>query len=449
MLISAEVRVKARAMSAAKYRAKIAQDVALRRAYLDKDAARKRAVRESRPKNAPGIYHEFLAQDAARQSAIREARQKDAPEINRDFLAHEAARRKVARDLHQKVESDFIPDLDPSDEILSVADLFPSDDPPFRRNGFPPVLTDEIQREAVLGMQESLSDKQLTLLVCACCGTRHFPADMRPNNYIVGGPSWERLRDLLRIPEDGFYDKSVFHDMFSWEGHEREVDLRFMMLDQDGVVVAKVKVLSPVPDSPSDKSGSVKKPVRHRRTEYEGYTLQACKKCARDLDGKNSHRPPLALSNGLFRGVREAHAIFNLPKLTALEEVVLGLVKWEGFLVKLKPYFDRDFPGSLKLKGHCVAFAQDNSAILKEFPCHQRDLVGVVSVVFVGHIAPCANALKRFFEVRVDVLLKWIAFLQVHNPLYHPDAVGYNIENLESYKDNVDGGVFLTFIDLS
>ena len=109
------------------------------------------------------------AHDMSSQNDTRETRRDDPHNVNGRHASRgnrrnnasvsnqDAAIRTDDHGIRHESDSD-VPDLDYSDEDeIALRDIFP-DDPLFRRGVFPPVLTDAIQREAVLGMQESLSD---------------------------------------------------------------------------------------------------------------------------------------------------------------------------------------------------------------------------------------------------------------------------------------------------
>ncbi|KAF9033429.1 hypothetical protein BDZ89DRAFT_947763, partial [Hymenopellis radicata] len=163
-----------------------------------------------------------------------------------------------------------------------------------------------------------------------------------------------------------------------------------------------------------------------------GDCVRICLKCHTSLSAGNL--PRLALRNRLFRG--------ELPEefrgLTWLEEMVCSIYRCSAHVTRLYNSSSPEQPRMLH--GNTCAHDMNVVSTATVLPRVPQDVLGMISVVFVGPKHRLKHALGRQFTIRKDLVMRFLAWLAIHNPLYHKVRI---IPELFDQYDNEDGSLVL------
>ncbi len=135
--------------------------------------------------------------------------------------------------------------------------------------------------------------------------------------------------------------------------------------------------------------------------------------------------PRFCIAAGYDFGTRPPH----LPELTLAEEMVIALARPYLTVLKLTP---SDFSAVMrKYKGHVIVFEHDAVAAFMDAVALPRTSLPaqMVCVALLGKRESHADRgslrqmLRRYLEVRYDVVMAWLQWLKAVNPLYCDVAI--------------------------
>ncbi|KIO21672.1 hypothetical protein M407DRAFT_80103, partial [Tulasnella calospora MUT 4182] len=153
--------------------------------------------------------------------------------------------------------------------------------------------------------------------------------------------------------------------------------------------------------------------------------VNLCEDCHESLN--KGKMPRFALANGLYRGVLPD----EFRDLTWVEEMVCSIYRTTAHVTRL--YQSSNPADPLVFHGNTCAHDMNVVSTATILPRTPTDIVGQLSVVFVGPRKLKPEALKSVFRIRKAKVWHFLIWLKQNNALYH--NLPLSIENLDMYSE--------------
>ncbi|KIO27741.1 hypothetical protein M407DRAFT_72777, partial [Tulasnella calospora MUT 4182] len=151
-----------------------------------------------------------------------------------------------------------------------------------------------------------------------------------------------------------------------------------------------------------------------------------CEECDAAL-GKGQ-MPRFALANELYRGVLPQ----DLTDLTWVEEMVCSIYRTTAHVTRL--YQSTNPSDPLVFHGNTCAHDMNVISTATVLPRTPTDIVGQLSVIFVGPWKLKPQALKAVFRIRKAKVWRFLIWLKQNNVLYR--NLPLSTDNLNLYSDD-------------
>jgi hypothetical protein len=103
-------------------------------------------------------------------------------------------------------------------------------------------------------------------------------------------------------------------------------------------------------------------------------------------------------------------------------EAMIARCRAKCWIIQLKEEDDYSTPITQRgVRGHVIVYPQKPSVIAKVLPPSIEEVIAPICVLFVGSTRPSSEWLQKKAKpltVRKEKVLKALAWLQAHNPLY-------------------------------
>jgi hypothetical protein len=175
--------------------------------------------------------------------------------------------------------------------------------------------------------------------------------------------------------------------------------------------------------------------------------LYFCSRCHLELQNKQFTVPTFSPANYFFTG-SSTQIVKSLPLLNFLEKLVIGLVRVNGCVLKLRVAGGRAGE-QLGLRGHIIMHKQDPQGIpaaLVRLPLKMHELPDYIQILFVDqHKTDVDNPAgllkphKELLQVSREKFSMWLNYLNSFHKAYVQSKVDVD-ELVQSYGElNVDG----------
>ncbi|KZT34535.1 hypothetical protein SISSUDRAFT_962634, partial [Sistotremastrum suecicum HHB10207 ss-3] len=164
--------------------------------------------------------------------------------------------------------------------------------------------------------------------------------------------------------------------------------------------------------------------------DSESSIVRVCGDCKGSLLKKKM--PRFALANNLYRG----HLPEDLRDLTWVEEMVCAIYRTTAHVSRMYENSNGSERNPLKFFGNTCAHDTNIVSTASVLPRTPADVLGNISVVFVGPGEIVPDQICDPYRVRKDKVWKFLLWLKANNPLYR--CLEYSRENLEMYN-SADG----------
>ncbi|KZT40205.1 hypothetical protein SISSUDRAFT_975567, partial [Sistotremastrum suecicum HHB10207 ss-3] len=151
--------------------------------------------------------------------------------------------------------------------------------------------------------------------------------------------------------------------------------------------------------------------------------VQVCHDCRSSL--MRSKIPRFSLRNGLYRGSLP----HDLRDLTWVEEMCCAVYRTTAHVTRL-------FQDGLKVHGNTCAHDTNIVSTAEVLPRTPADVLGQLTVVFVGAGEIRPDVLQTMFRVRKEKVWRMLMWLKEHNAVYR--KLQFSRSNLELYNDSLD-----------
>ncbi|KZT35093.1 hypothetical protein SISSUDRAFT_990986, partial [Sistotremastrum suecicum HHB10207 ss-3] len=155
------------------------------------------------------------------------------------------------------------------------------------------------------------------------------------------------------------------------------------------------------------------------RSVNDDCVVQLCNDCRSSLS-KNKI-PRYSLRNGLYRGSLPE----QLQDLTWVEEMCCAIYRTTAHVTRL-------FQDGVKVHGNTCAHDTNVISTVEVLPRTPADVLGHLTVVFVGAGVVQPHVLKNMFQVRKEKVWQTLMWLKEHNAVYR--NLVFSREHMELYN---------------